>query len=105
MGDLGEAAATAIQMILGADWRLWSVVLLSLKVSLAATVLAALFGLPLGALIALKRFPGRHLVVVILNACMGLPPVVVGLVVYLMLSRAGPRISNIVASISGTITT
>lgn len=90
MGDFGQAAATAIQMILGADPRLWSVVLLSLNVSLAATALAALIGLPLGALIALRDFPGHHLVTVILNACMGLPPVVVGLAVYLLLSRAGP---------------
>jgi tungstate transport system permease protein len=90
MGDLGQAASTAIALILGADARMWSVVLLSLKVSLAATTLAALIGLPLGALIALKDFPGRHLVTVILNACMGLPPVVVGLLVYLLLSRAGP---------------
>ncbi|MBM3548288.1 MAG: ABC transporter permease subunit [Alphaproteobacteria bacterium] len=89
-GDLGQAASTAIQMIVGADWRLWSVVFLSLKVSLAATVLATAIGLPLGALIALKSFPGRNLVTVILNACMGLPPVVVGLLVYLLLSRAGP---------------
>jgi tungstate transport system permease protein len=90
VGDFGQAAATAIQMILGADPRLWSVVLLSLNVSLAATALAALIGLPLGALIALRDFPGHHLVTVILNACMGLPPVVVGLAVYLLLSRAGP---------------
>jgi tungstate transport system permease protein len=89
-GDFGQAVSTAIQMILGADMRLWSVVLLSLKVSLAATALATAIGLPLGALIALKKFPGRHLVTVVLNASMGLPPVVVGLVVYLMLSRAGP---------------
>ena len=90
MGDFGQAAATAIQMILGADPRLWSVVLLSLNVSLAATALAALIGLPLGALIALRDFPGHHLVTVILNACMGLPTVVVGIAVYLLLSRAGP---------------
>ncbi|MBL8688516.1 MAG: ABC transporter permease [Rhodospirillaceae bacterium] len=90
MGDLGQAGSAAIQLILGADVRLWSIVALSLKVSLAATVIAAAIGLPLGALVALKDFPGRNLAIVVLNACMGLPPVVVGLVVYLLLSRAGP---------------
>jgi tungstate transport system permease protein len=63
---------------------------LSLKVSLSAVVFATLLGLPLGAAIAIGRFPGRRGVVVLLNALMGLPPVVVGLFVYLMLSRAGP---------------
>jgi tungstate transport system permease protein len=63
---------------------------LSLKVSLSAVLFAMLLGLPLGAAVAVARFPGRRVVVVLLNALMGLPPVVVGLVVYLMLSRAGP---------------
>jgi tungstate transport system permease protein len=63
---------------------------LSLGVSLAAITFAALLGLPLGALVALARFPGREAVVVLLNAFMGLPPVVVGLLVYLLLSRSGP---------------
>ena len=90
MGDLGQAGSAAIQLILGGDLRLWSIVALSLKVSLAATVIAAAIGMPLGALVALKDFPGRSLAIVMLNACMGLPPVVVGLMVYLMLSRAGP---------------
>jgi tungstate transport system permease protein len=73
-----------------ADLRLWEVVVLSLAVSLAAVVLATALGLPLGASVAVGRFPGRRAVVVLLNALMGLPPVVVGLVVYLLLSRAGP---------------
>jgi tungstate transport system permease protein len=73
-----------------ADARLWQIVLLSLEVSLAAVCLATLLGLPLGAAIAVGRFPGRHAVIVLLNALMGLPPVVVGLAVYLALSRAGP---------------
>ena len=73
-----------------ADLRLWEVVVLSLEVSLAAVVLATALGLPLGAAVAVGRFPGRRTVVVLLNALMGLPPVVVGLVVYLLLSRAGP---------------
>jgi tungstate transport system permease protein len=63
---------------------------LSLQVSLAAVAIAALVGMPLGALIALRRFPGRRVLIVAFNALMGLPPVVVGLVVYLLLSRAGP---------------
>src|SRR5687768_13626500 len=70
--------------------RLWHIVLLSLQVSLAAVAAASLVGLPLGAAIAVGRFPGRHGLIVVLNALMGLPPVVVGLVVYLLLSRAGP---------------
>jgi tungstate transport system permease protein len=70
--------------------ELWDIVLLSLRVSLSAVGLAALAGLPLGAAIAVTRFPGRSAVIVLLNALMGLPPVVVGLAVYLLLSRAGP---------------
>ena len=70
--------------------RLWEIVLLSLEVSLTAVAAASLVGLPLGAAIAVGRFPGRHALIVILNALMGLPPVVVGLIVYLLLSRAGP---------------
>jgi tungstate transport system permease protein len=73
-----------------ADARLWQVVALSLEVSLAAVALAALLGLPLGAAVAVGRFRGRHAAIVVLNALMGLPPVVVGLAVYLVLSRAGP---------------
>ncbi|MGQ0654026.1 MAG: ABC transporter permease [Betaproteobacteria bacterium] len=73
-----------------ADARLWQIVALSLTVSLSAVVLASALGLPLGALIAVGRFRGRRAVVVLLNALMGLPPVVVGLIVYLLLSRAGP---------------
>jgi len=73
-----------------AQARLWQIVLLSLEVSLSAVGLAALVGLPLGAAIAVGRFPGRRTVIVLLNALMGLPPVVVGLAIYLLLSRAGP---------------
>ena len=73
-----------------ADARLWQIVALSLEVSLSAVVLATALGLPLGAAIAVGRFPGRHALIVMLNALMGLPPVVVGLAVYLLLSRAGP---------------
>ena len=90
MGHLGEALTTAFVLIVSADPELLQIVLLSLEISLSAVALAALIGMPLGAALALARFPGRGALVVLLNACMGLPPVVVGLFVYLMLSRAGP---------------
>src|SRR5262245_39555533 len=77
-------------MVLNADPRLTSIVVLSLLVSFSAVLIAALFGLPLGAVVALTRFPGREAAIVILNALMGLPPVVVGLAIYLLLSRSGP---------------
>jgi tungstate transport system permease protein len=73
-----------------ADPDLWGIVALSLKVSLAATLLACALGLPLGALVAMQPFRGRRAVIVALNALLGLPSVVVGLAVYLLLSRAGP---------------
>ena len=73
-----------------ADGRVWQIVGLSLQVSLAAVAMAAALGLPLGAAIGVGRFRGRQALIVVLNALMGLPPVVVGLVVYLLLSRAGP---------------
>src|SRR5690348_2616594 len=82
--------SSALALVLGADPALYAIVWLSLYVSLTATVCAAAIGLPLGALLALTKFPGRALVIVILNAFMGLPPVVVGLAVFLLLSRSGP---------------
>ena len=81
---------TAWQLIVSGDAALYSIVRLSLAISLSAVSLAALVGLPLGASLALIRFPGRSAIVVLLNAFMGLPPVVVGLAVYLLLSRSGP---------------
>ncbi len=90
MGDLAEAFRTAARLIVELDPALVEIVALSLRVSGLALVLAAAIGLPLGALIGIARFPGRRAVVVSLNALMGLPPVVVGLVVYLALSRSGP---------------
>jgi tungstate transport system permease protein len=90
MDDLTGALAAALALISGADPTLWGIIALSLSVSLSAVLAAALIGLPLGAAVALFRFPGRGAVIVALNAAMGLPPVVVGLVVYLLLSRAGP---------------
>jgi tungstate transport system permease protein len=81
---------TPLQLILTADPALIAIVRLSLLISLAAVLFAALVGIPLGALVAVTRFRGREAVIVALNALMGLPPVVVGLLVYLLLSRAGP---------------
>jgi len=90
MGSLGEAFAAAWALVVGLDSGLARIVLLSLKVSLSAALIATLIGLPLGAAMAVGRFPGRQVLIVLLNALMGLPPVVVGLVIYLLLSRAGP---------------
>ncbi len=85
-----EALSTAARMVASGDATLVGIVALSLVVSLSAVALATLLGLPLGALLAVARFPGRRALIVFLNALMGLPPVVVGLAVYLLLSRAGP---------------
>jgi tungstate transport system permease protein len=82
--------SNAWQLVLNGDPALFAIVRLSLVVSLSAVILAALIGMPLGALLALTRFPLRSLLVVTFNALMGLPPVVVGLAVYLLLSRSGP---------------
>jgi tungstate transport system permease protein len=90
MSDFSLALREAARLIGGAEGELYSIVALSLRVSLTAVTLATLIGLPLGALIAITRFRGRDAVIVALNALMGLPPVVVGLLVYLLLSRAGP---------------
>ncbi|MBX6741320.1 MAG: ABC transporter permease [Acetobacteraceae bacterium] len=90
MNDLASAASTALRLVATADPTVVQVVLLSLRVSLTAVAVAALIGLPLGALLAVARFPGRRGVIVVLNALMGLPPVVAGLLIYLLLSRSGP---------------
>jgi tungstate transport system permease protein len=82
--------ASALALVLQGDPTLYAIVRLSLLASLSATVLAGLVGFPLGAFLALVRFPGRAAVIVVLNAFMGLPPVVVGLAVFLLLSRSGP---------------
>lgn len=82
--------ASAIDLIITGDATLLAIVRLSLLVTLSATLLAALVGMPLGATVALTRFPGRSAVIVLLNGLMGLPPVVVGLLVFLALSRSGP---------------
>lgn len=90
MSSLPAALADAWQLVASLDPRLGDIVALSLRVSLTAVAIASAVGLPLGALIAVSRFPARRTTIVLLNALMGLPPVVVGLLVYLLLSRAGP---------------
>lgn len=90
MQDFASEFTTAIGLMISGDSELVSIVVLSLQVSVLAVLFAALIGMPLGALLAVGRFPGRRALVVLVNALMGLPPVVVGLLVYLMLSRSGP---------------
>ena len=90
MPTLAESLWTALALIATADRDLIEIVVLSLRVSLSAVALAALVGIPLGACLAVMRFPGRGALIVLVNALMGLPPVVVGLFVYLMLSASGP---------------
>lgn len=90
MNDLALAFNEAFNLIARLDAELRGIVGLSLQVSLAAVAVAATLGLPLGAALGVQRFRGRRSIIVVLNALMGLPPVVVGLFVYLMLSRAGP---------------
>jgi tungstate transport system permease protein len=90
VNEFNEPLVTAWQLVAGADARLAGIVLLSLRVSLAATLIACIVGMPVGALLAVGRFPGRRPLIVLFNGLMGLPPVVVGLLVYLLLSRAGP---------------
>jgi tungstate transport system permease protein len=87
---MSDALVGGLRLVATLDLRLWEVVGLSLAVSLSAVALATLVGLPLGAALAVGRFPGRQALIVVLNALMGLPPVVVGLAIYLLLSRAGP---------------
>lgn len=88
--DVAGAFAAALRMIVTLDPAFVQVVLLSLRVTLSAVVLAAVVGLPLGAILALSRFRGRTAVIVVVNTLMGLPPVVAGLMVFLVLSRSGP---------------
>ena len=90
MQDFGQAFRLAFEMVLTVDPDLLEIILLSLRVSLSAVVIACVIGLPLGAAVATSRFRGRMAVVVFMNALMGLPPVVVGLLIYLLLSNAGP---------------
>jgi tungstate transport system permease protein len=90
LAEILEASRLAIGLLIGLDPTLLRVVGLSLTVSLSATLAAAATGLPLGAALAVFRFPGRRALILLANALLGLPPVVVGLVLYLLLSRTGP---------------
>jgi tungstate transport system permease protein len=89
-GAMMEALKGAAALIASWDPKLIEIVVLSLKISLSAVFFATVMALPIGAAVAVSRFPGRQALIVMLNALMGLPPVVVGLVVYLLLSRSGP---------------
>ncbi len=90
MDELGSGLRQATQMIFGGDAALMEIVWLSLRVSGVALAFATLIGIPLGAFLGLRRFRGRRLTVALLYTGMGFPPVVVGLFVYLLLSRSGP---------------
>lgn len=90
MQDFGQAFFTAFSLLFSFDADLMEVIALSLRVSLTALLAAGLIGLSIGALLAVTRFPGRGVVLIIVNSMMGLPPVVVGLIIYMLLSNAGP---------------
>ncbi len=90
MSDSTDALTHAWDLVTGFDATFYGIVGLSLRVSLTAVLLAALIGLPLGAWMALSRFPGRGALIAVTSALMGLPPVVAGLAIYILLSRAGP---------------
>ena len=90
MNDLVGGVAEAIRLIFSFDPDLWAITLRSLQVTLTAVAVAALIGVPIGAWLAISRYRFRRATIALLNALMGLPPVVVGLVVYILLSRAGP---------------
>lgn len=90
MSDILGAARLAPGLLFGLDPALLHIIALSLAVSLSASAAASAFGLPLGAALAVFRFRGRHLLILLANALLGLPPVVVGLALYLLLSRSGP---------------
>ena len=90
MQDFAQSFSVAFQLVASLDPDLAEVIGLSLRVSLSAVAVSALIGLPLGAALATSEFPGRNALIIVVNALMGLPPVVVGLMVYLALSNAGP---------------
>lgn len=90
MTDLSTAVSLALGLMQSGDPVLWQIVLLSIEISLSAVLISVVLGLPIGAALALGRFPGRDALIVMFNAAMGLPPVVVGLAIYLLLSNSGP---------------
>lgn len=90
MSEFSRAFAAALDLILRLDGELVEIVLLSLRVSLSAAIIGFIIGVPCGAALAVWRFPARRLLIALANALLGLPPVVVGLIVYLLLTRSGP---------------
>jgi tungstate transport system permease protein len=90
MNDFAQSITAALSLIGNLDAELLAIVGLSLRVSLSAALIALVIGAPIGAWLAIARFPGRQAIIVLTNALLGLPPVVVGLVLYLLLSRSGP---------------
>lgn len=90
MQEIGTAFSLAFALLKSLDADLMEIIGLSLRVSLSALILSCLIGLPLGALVTISKFRGRTAIIILMNALMGLPPVVVGLIVYLYLSRSGP---------------
>lgn len=90
MNDFAQSVVAAFTLIGEADPELIGIVALSVRVSLTASIVALLIGAPFGALLAITRFRGRQVIIVLTNALLGLPPVVVGLALYLLLSRSGP---------------
>lgn len=90
MNDFTNSLTIATRLVFSADKELLEIVMISLKVSLSSVFIAALVAMPLGALVAIRQFRGRGAVIVLLNTLMGLPPVVLGLIVYLLISRSGP---------------
>ncbi|EEX11127.1 permease component of tungstate ABC transporter [Ruegeria lacuscaerulensis ITI-1157] len=90
MQNFASEFSRATQLVLTGDPDLWAIVVLSLQVSVCAVLISAVIGMPVGAALAVARFPGRRALIILMNALMGFPPVVVGLLVYLMLSRSGP---------------
>ena len=90
MTDFQASGYTAIELILELDSNLLEIILLSLKVTLSSTFISAILGIYIGTMVSIRNFPGKNAIIILLNYFMGLPPVVVGLFVYLMISRAGP---------------
>ena len=90
MGDIGEAFSIALNLLLSMDEELLEIIMLSLKVSLLAVAISCFLGFLIAAALSVYRFIGNRVIVIIINALMGLPPVVVGLIVYLLFSRSGP---------------
>lgn len=90
MQNISAAFSEALAMILSADPEFLEIIFLSLRMTFTAVLIACIIGMPIGAMLAVFRFPGRGLLTILVNAMMGMPPVVLGLIVYLMLSRSGP---------------